>query len=57
MHFGQDSSQGSILYLRSKQHRLGVDSFLLEGQEPNIIDYNLNISHRISYDEVIKKNS
>ena len=57
MHFGQDSSQGSIIYLRSKQHRLGVDSFLLEGQEPNIIDYNLNISHRIAYDEVIKKNS
>ena len=36
--------------------RLGVDAFIVEGQEPNFREYNLNISHRISFDEIFRKN-
>ena len=36
-------------------HRVGVDAILLEGNEPYFTEYNLNVSHRISFDDLLKK--
>ena len=38
-------------------HRVGVDAFLIKGETVALDDYNLNISHRISYEEVAKRES
>ena len=40
---------------RNKQHRVGVDASLVRGKEAPFEEYNLNISHRTFYDEVLKK--
>ena len=40
---------------RNKQHRVGVDATLVSGEEISLVEYNLNISHRTVYDEVLKK--
>ena len=32
-----------------------MDSVLIFGSEPTIVDYNLNISHRTTYKEVLTK--
>ena len=42
---------------RSKVHRVGVDAVLIEGHEPSFSDFNLNVSHRITVEELIKKNA
>jgi len=42
---------------KSKKNRVGVDAILVKGDD-NILkdtEYNLNISHRTTYDEVFKK--
>lgn len=40
---------------RNKQHRVGVDATLISGEEISLIEYNLNISLRTVYEEVLKK--
>lgn len=40
---------------RNKQHRVGVDATLVSGEEISLVEYNLNISHRTVYEEVLKK--
>ena len=40
---------------RNKQHRVGVDATLVSGDEISLVEYNLNISHRTVYEEVLKK--
>jgi hypothetical protein len=36
---------------------VGVDAVLLEGKEPCFKDFNLNVSHRITMEELVKKNA
>ncbi len=32
-----------------------MDAIILEGSEPDFSEYNLNITHRINFDEILKK--
>ena len=40
---------------RSRQHRVGVDAYLISGDAECLTDYNLNISHRTTFIEVNKR--
>lgn len=51
----EDQQFWSGFFTRSKKNRVGVDALHVSGEEIQINDFNLNISFRISFDEVLKK--
>lgn len=53
--FDEEKHLWSGFMTRSKMHRVGVDAYLIKGNSVAFDDYNLNISHRINYEELLKR--
>ena len=51
----EDQQFWSGFFTRSKKNRVGVDALHVSGEEIQIIEFNLNISFRICFDEILKK--
>jgi len=51
----EDKCIWSGFITRSKMHRVGVDLHQVKGQPVVLEDYNLNISHRVNLEEVLKR--